>query len=147
MPYEDLHADYTPEIVAPVDFGDLMWAAASYIFWPILPIPMLFTARREQPYLRFHFVQSLLFGIITTIGFSIFTLVLVLIYRGVGSPDSMGMAVVLIALWIGWLFGMLFAFAWFLIFAWRAGRGDVFRVVIIGGLVENWVLSGMRPTD
>jgi uncharacterized membrane protein len=139
--------DQPPEIVAPIDGAELMWAAASYVFWPILPPVMLLTARREQPYLRFHFVQSILFGLATSVGFVIFTAVLAWFYRSIGTPESIWVGAMLAGLFIGWLVGLLFCFTLFMVFAWRAGRGDVFRILIIGSMVEGWVLAGIRRSQ
>lgn len=148
MPFhESLQAHYTPEIVAPVDGGDLMLAGASYVFWPVLPLAMLFTSRREQPYMRFHFLQSLAFGAITSFAFALFTVILLLTYRGVGSTESLWVGAMLVGLFVGWLLGLLFCFMWLMIFAWRAGRGEVFRMLVVGSMIENRVLSSMRPWD
>jgi uncharacterized membrane protein len=53
----------------------------------------------------------------------------------------------LAGLFIGWLVGLLFCFTLFMVFAWRAGRGDVFRILIIGSMVEGWVLAGIRRSQ
>lgn len=137
----------SPRILPPFEDGELMWAAASYVFWPFLPIPMLLTARREEPYLRFHFVQSVVFGFLTTVAFALFTALIVFVYRTAGTPEGVGVGVLYVSLFGMWLLGLLFCFAWFMVFAWRAGRGDVFRVVFLGSVIERWVINGMRGPD
>lgn len=129
-----------PAIVAPVDNGALMSAAAAYIFWPVYPPFMLLQTPRSETYLRFHYVQAMLFGAITSIGFIIATVILASIFRGV-TPESLWFGAMLTAVFTGWMVALLFLFCLFLVFAWRAGRGDVFRVLIIGSMLEHWVLS------
>ena len=135
------------EILPPYDDGELMWAGASYVFWPLLPGPLLLTARREEPFLRFHFIQALLFGVLSTVGFAVFTLVVVYVYRSAGTPDGVGMGMLYVSMFGVWLLGLLFYFAWFMIFAWRAGRGDVFKVFLIGPLIAHWVIGGMQGME
>ena len=140
-PLEDDHASATPppEILVPFDAGDLMWAAAGYVFWPFVPAVMLCTSKREVPYLRFHFVQSLVSGGLVSVTFLLFTVVLVYFFRSVQSPDSIWLGFAYVGMYGGWLMGLLFCFTWFLLFAWRAGRGDLFKIIIIGPVIEQWV--------
>lgn len=148
MPLDDeLRSAAPQEIAAPIDNAELMWASASYIFWPVLPGPLLLTAKREQPFLRFHFVQSLVFGFLMTVASTIFTVVIYYFYRGAGTPNDIAGGVFYVVLFSGWLLGMMFCCAWFLIFAWRAGQGHVFKILIIGPLIESWVLNSLPVLD
>lgn len=129
-----------PAIVPPVDNGALMSAAAAYIFWPVYAPFMLWQTPRHETYLRFHCAQALLFGASTSVAFLLFTLVLAWIFRGV-TPESIMFGMVLTAMFSAWMVVLLFLFCLYMVFAWRAGRGDVFRVLVAGPMLERWVLS------
>lgn len=129
-----------PAIVAPVDNGSLMSAAAAYIFWPVYPPFMMLQTPRSETYLRFHYAQAMGFGAITSVVFIVITVILASIFRGV-TPESLWFGAMLTAVFLGWVVALLFLFCLYLLFAWRAGRGDVFRVLIIGAMLERWVLA------
>lgn len=135
------HFEYdAPALVPPVDNGALMTAAAGYIFWPVHPPLMLLRAERHETWLRFHLVQAFAFGAVTSTAFLVFTLMLGFVFRRI-TPESLWFGAFLTGIFVAWLIALLFCFCLFLAFAWRAGRGDVFRVPVIGAAVEQWVLA------
>lgn len=144
MAYEDpAHPAVQFEIVPSVDNADLMWAGASYVFWPILPLPMLFTARGDVPFCRFHFLQSFFFGLGLTSAFVVFSVVLSYVFYSIQPGESMSVGITFVIMFGGWLLVFLLCFVWFMIFAYRAGRGDVFKVLLIGNVIEGWIISRM----
>lgn len=134
-----------PAIIAPIDNGALMSAAAAYIFWPVYPPLMMLQTPRSETFLRFHYAQAMGFGALASGGFLFFTLILSWIFRGV-TPESLWFGVALTAVFVGWLAMLLFLFCLVLVFAWRAGRGDVFRILVLGAMLERWVLTSVEET-
>jgi uncharacterized membrane protein len=128
-----------PEILAPLDQDVLMWSASTYIFWPILWLPMLFYSKRDAEFLRFHWMQSTIFGAISSFIFLAVTGLVYFLFRSGGT--TVGVSVVLLGLFAAWLFVFFVLFVLFLYFGYRAGRGDVFRIPLIGGFCESFILN------
>ena len=130
------------EIASPLDADDYMWASASYVFWPVLSAPLLLTHKRSVPFVRFHCIQSLIFGFSTLVAFVLFTVVLVTFFRHAASPQATWHGLFFVGLFALWLFSLFGLFVSTLFCAYRAGRGDVFKIPIVGGFAERLTLEG-----
>ena len=118
-------------------------AALSYI-WIVGVI--FFILEKENKFVRFHAMQSILFGVANTvimIGLAIVAFILTLAFgiggAMVGGPVS---SLVTLLIWLIWLLFWLIGIAMFvgLIFAAvKAYQGQKFKLPIIGNMAENIV--------
>lgn len=135
-----------PSIPVPLDLDDLMWAAACYVFGPLLCVPLLFSRKREIPYVLFHALQALTAGILGAVLYLLFSLVLWMIFNFVAASGSIIIATIQVGLLGLWLVVGLAMFVIFAICAFKAGRGDVFKLPICGEMIENRVLSDLEES-
>jgi uncharacterized protein len=57
----------TDEVVSTeVTSDDKLWALLSYIFSPVIPLVIMFLMpdKKDRPFLRYHSVQALVFGVV-----------------------------------------------------------------------------------
>jgi uncharacterized protein len=57
----------TDEFVSPeVTSDDKLWALLSYIFSPIVPLIIMFVMpdKKDRPFLRYHYMNALVFGVV-----------------------------------------------------------------------------------
>ncbi len=102
----------TPEISS----DDKLWAALSYVFSPLIPlILLLMQEKKEQKFVRFHAVQSLVVGVVTWIVITI-----------LAGP--------------GFCFGIVL-WALMIYLAYKAYQGEMFEIPIITTFIKNqgWV--------
>ena len=137
-------ANDEPSIPIPIDLDDLMWAAACYVFGPLLCLPLLLSHKREVPYILFHALQALVASVLGGVLLVAFSLVLWMIFNFIVVPGSMIVATVQVGLLGIWLLAGLAMFVLFAICAFRAGRGEVFKLFLCGDMVENRVLAIME---
>jgi uncharacterized membrane protein len=118
-------------------------AALSYI-WIVGVI--FFILEKENKFVRFHAMQSILFGVANTvimIGLAIVAFILTLVF-GIGGAMVGGAvsSIVTLLIWLIWLLFWLIGIAMFvgLIFAAvKAYQGQKFKLPIIGNMAENIV--------
>ena len=113
-----------------LDTDDMMWAACSYLFWPFMWLILLFSERKDVPFVRFHTAQATLTGLVCTGGFSLGTMLLTLFYKQF-IPESLSGGVFMMALFAGWLVALLLIALWFLYLAYQAAQGASPRVPLI----------------
>jgi uncharacterized membrane protein len=99
-----------------VSSDDKLWAALSYIFSPIVPIILLLMEdKKNQPFIKFHAVQSLAIGIVLIIVVPI----LAMLTFGCG------------------------AIIWFIMFYWayKAYQGVMFDIPVVTNFIKSqgWV--------
>ena len=99
---------------------DRLWAALSYIFTPFVPIiALLLEDKKDNPYVRFHAVQSLVWGVFLGI------LIFVTIF---GSFLIIGFCLVPLVIIAG-----LMTFY----YAYKAYQGDEFKIPVITDMIRN----------
>ena len=54
-----------------VTSDDKLWALLSWLFWPLAVVVLLMEDKKSRPFLKFHAVNSLAFGIVASIIVSI----------------------------------------------------------------------------
>lgn len=123
-----------------------MWAASAYIFWPILWLALLLSPRKEVPFVRFHAAQGAIFGAASSLFLIVVTVAIMVLFRNSGT-QSLALGMVFVGVFGAWLFLAGFLFLLFLYYAWRAGRGDMVRVPIVGSMVEQWVLGSLDQAE
>ena len=121
-----------------MDIDDMMWAACAYIFWPVLWLPLMLSERRNAPFVRFHAVQAALLGLVSTVMVVLGTGALTLFYSQF-IPQSIGVGVVMMLLFCGWLLAVLLILAVFLYLAWQAARGNSPRVPVLAGVAMSFL--------
>lgn len=55
------------DILPPLSSEDKMMAGSCYPFWPVIPIFVLLSSKRQDPFLAFHAVQALAVGLTTSV--------------------------------------------------------------------------------
>ena len=99
-----------------VSSDDKLWAALSYVFSPLVPvILLLMEEKKNQPFIKFHAVQSLAIGIVLII----LVPILAMLTLGCG------------------------AIIWFVMFYWayKAYQGMIFDIPVITNFIKSqgWV--------
>lgn len=96
---------------------DKLWAALAYIFTPLVPILlMLLEDKKERPFLKAHGAQSLVFGIVLVVYYSISSVLTALL---------IGCAMLLL--------GLFLQFYW----AYKAYQGELINIPVITDFVKN----------
>jgi uncharacterized membrane protein len=73
---------------ADVTSDDRLWAALSWVFWPIAVLALIMEEKKARPFVRYHAVHSLIAGILFT--------VIASVTAGCGTP------IFVIALWFAY---------------------------------------------
>ncbi len=81
-----------------------------------------------------------MFGALSGIAFLAFTGMVLVFFRSAGT-QAPAMGLVFVGIFGTWLVGLSFLFLTFMYLAWRAFSGDVVKVPLIGGIVEDRVLA------
>jgi uncharacterized membrane protein len=50
-----------------VTSDDKLWALLSWLFWPIAVVVLLMEDKKSRPFLKFHAVNSLAFGVVVSV--------------------------------------------------------------------------------
>ncbi len=137
------------DILPPLSSEDKMMAGSCYPFWPVIPIFVLLSSKRQDPFLAFHAVQALAVGL-TTSALSVVGLFLLWIsYSSLPTSwmmtsGAIGAVLMLAALAVG---GFCFLAQIFL--GWQASSGRFLRVIGLGDLCEARMASllGLSATQ
>lgn len=145
------------KILPPLEEEDTMLAALSYPFWFITSWLILITKKKEEPFLKFHALQSLILGGVMTIGYFIIGMILVGIYHCTPSLKNIISGKVWQGyMWQGVVFVILFSLFWLIyiigssivfFFAYKAYRGGYFKIPYIGNYIENKYFSYLREEN
>jgi uncharacterized membrane protein len=141
-----------PEILEPFNEEDKMLAALMYPFWFVVSWMVLLSAKKQEPFLRFHALQSLVFGGATAIGYVIFTFVVYLIFKVLSllpfmRSTSPVVGLVFMLFFIVWIIGLLALAGLCLYYASLAAKGEVFKIFYLGNLVEQWMVNASPETS
>jgi uncharacterized membrane protein len=117
--------------------NDKLFAALSYIFWPLAVIILLSETNKEQPFQRYHAVQALGFGVVATAVYVVFGC-----FYGIIVAIASA-----IADFLGSIFSCLTAPIWFipvafaLWFAYRAYQGEKFEIPVFTDFMrgQGWL--------
>ncbi|MGV8124093.1 MAG: DUF4870 domain-containing protein [Candidatus Xenobiia bacterium LiM19] len=140
------------KILPPMEEGDTMIAALGYPFWYIVSPLILFTRKREEPFMKYHALQALIFGAALVVAQIILFLIMIGIFSCVPSLKGIirdGYV------WKGYMEKGCFFLSVFVIviliycvmlsivfyFAYKAFRGDHFRIPFIGVMLEKKYFS------
>lgn len=113
-------AEEKKTVISPVADDDRWWAALSYIFSPLVPIiALLMEDKKNNPYVRFHAIQSLVWGV------ALFVMVFVTVFA---SFLIIGFCLVPLV--------FVMALATFY-FAYKAYQGEEFKIPLVTDLIHN----------
>lgn len=136
------------KILPPLQEEDSMIAGLSYPFWYIVSWLVLLSQKREEPFVKFHAIQSIAFGVFTTFCSIVLTLLLWGAFQLVPSKSKMIMGEFIWKgyMWKGLFFVILFTLFclalcvfWIIVmyYAYKAYRGEYFKIHLIGDKIEH----------
>jgi uncharacterized membrane protein len=149
------------KILPPLEDDDTMISALSYPFWYIASWMVFLSKKKEEPFIKFHTLQSLFFGMVMFLVNLVLTLIVYGIFRCV--PSAAGIinqpeheVVWKGYMWKGVFFPVIFAIYLFLLFigmiivlycAYKTYRGVYFKIPYIGQYIENRYFSYLKEAD
>lgn len=145
------------KILPPLQEEDSMLAALSYPFWYIVSWLILLSGKKDDPFVRFHAIQSLVFGAATSVASLFITLMFCGIFRLVPSAAKILKGEVWKGyMWQGVIYVILFTLLCFILFiisvvvfyyAYRAYKGEYFKIAIIGARIEEKYFMFLRDQE
>jgi uncharacterized membrane protein len=140
------------KILPPMEEGDTMIAALGYPFWYIVSPIILLTKKRDEPFMKYHALQALIFGAALLVFQIIVFLIMLAIFSCVPSLKGiirdgyvwkgyMEKGCFFLAVFIVVIFVYLILMSIVFYFAYRAFRGDHFRIPFIGAMLEKKYFS------
>lgn len=137
------------KVLPPLTNEDQMLAGLSYPLWPIAPVFVLKSKKREDPFLVYHAYHGLAWGGASTASLLSVFLFLMLFFRIMpgGStflPGFVGVTI-FFAGWIALFLVMLYS----LFLGWRASAGELIKLPYIGDWAEERMIaeSGMSHSQ
>ena len=125
------------EILPPILEEDKMLAGLAYPLWFLTAWMTLLSGKREEPFLRFHCIQALVYGILVTVGFIVFILVTAFVFRLIPFFATFGFGILYALLFVLYSLMFMAIIALTLFYAYRAGQGTFFHIPLIGGIVDR----------
>jgi uncharacterized membrane protein len=146
------------KILPPLEEEDTMIAALGYPFWYIVT-PLVFLSRKkDEPFVKFHVLQSLFFGLATLGACIILTLILAGIFNCVPSLKGIiregfvwkgyiwkGIGFVILFIIFNFIF--LVGFSMVLYYSYKALRGHYFKLPFIGSFIEKKYFRYLMDDD
>lgn len=134
------------EILEPLKEDDKMLAALMYPFWYVVSWMILASDRKREPFLRFHALQSLVFGGAATVGFVIFSFAIYIVFKVLSwlpfmRSTSPVVGIIFVLFFITWIIALFALAGLCLYYASRTAKGEVFKIFYLGNLVEQWMVS------
>lgn len=137
------------KVLPPITDEDKMLSGLSYPLWPIAPAFILYSSKREDPFLYFHALQGLAFGVASTIAAGLVGLVVALLFRIMPGSSTLLSGIMGIVVFTGGILGLLAIFLAALFLGWRASAGELLRLPVLGDWAETRMLcaTGMTAED
>ncbi len=137
------------KVLPPLTNEDQMLAGLSYPLWPIAPVFILKSKKREDPFLVYHAYHGLAWGAASTvalIGVFLFLMIAFRIMPGSSTllPGFVGITLFLTG-WVCLFLVMLYS----LFLGWRASAGELIQLPYIGDWAEERMIaeSGMNHSQ
>jgi len=134
------------EILPPLKDEDLMIAGMCYPLWFVIPFMVLFSGKKNEPYLKFNALQSLFLGLVSSVGYLLLLFVVFFVIRFIPAANPiLGTFILLciIALTIVFLALIILLFY----YASRALKGEFFEVPYLGSWLERFFPEYQEKTD
>lgn len=137
------------KVLPPITDEDKMLSGLSYPLWPIAPAFVLYSSKREDPFLYFHALQGLAFGAVSTIAAGLVGLIVALLFRILPGSSTLLPGIMGIVVFTGGILGLLAIFLISLFLGWRASAGELMRLPVLGEWAETRMLcaTGMTAED
>ena len=122
------------------------FGALVYIFG-ILIAAIIFIVKKDDPYVKYHAAQAIVFDIaviIVSFIISILAIFVVFIFMFLGLFSPAIFLLGFASFWVVWIAIMVFSLALLLLrlfFAWKAYQGTKFRLPILSGFVDKMVAN------
>ena len=126
-----------------------MLAGLSYPLWPIAPLFVLKSSKRQDPYLVYHAYQGLAWGVLSTIGLGVGLLILMVLFRLMPGSSTMVPGVLGLTVFFGGWVALIAVFMVALFLGWRASAGEMLELPYLGEWAEERMVatSGMSRTQ
>ena len=137
------------DILPPLSSEDKMMAGSCYPFWFVVPLFVLLSSKRQDPFLAFHAVQALAVGL-TTSALSVVGLFLLWVsYSSLPTSWMMTSGAIGVVLMLAALAFGGFCFLAQIFLGWQASSGRFLRVAGLGDLCEARMASllGLSATQ
>ncbi len=146
------------KILPPLEDDDTMIAALCYPFWYIASWMVFLSKKKDEPFVKFHAIQSLYFGLALLLINLLLTLIVFGISRCV--PSAAGI-IRQDVVWKGYMWKGLFLLGVFLVYlflvvlgmivvfyyAYKTYRGVYFKIPFIGQRIEDRYFAHLRDSD
>ncbi|MBS2035446.1 hypothetical protein JST97_10695, partial [bacterium] len=129
------------DILPPLSSEDKMMAGSCYPFWPFVPFFVLFSSKRQDPFLAFHAVQAVAVGITSTILMVVGLFLMWVSFSSLPTSWMMTSGAVGVVLMLSFLAFGGFCFMAQIFLGWQASSGRFLRVIGLGDLCEAKMAS------
>ena len=137
------------KVLPPLTNEDQMLAGLSYPLWPITPVFILKSKKREDPFLVYHAYHGLAWGAASTVALIAVFLFLMLAFRIMPGSSTFLPGFVGITLFLtGWV-SLFLVMLYSLFLGWRASAGELIQLPYIGDWAEERMIaeSGMSHSQ
>ncbi len=121
-----------------------MLSGLVYPAWFVAPFFVLASPKREDPFLHFHALQSILFGVFSTVAAFVLMIAIWVLMRVLPSSGGTISAFVGVAVFMGGMLGALMIFTMQLFLGWRATSGQFLRLPVLGDLAEARMAESLQ---
>ncbi len=135
------------EILPPLQEEDKIIAGLCYPLWFLISWMVLISGKKNEPFVKFHAIQSLFLGGITTVGTLVLLFLLYLFFRIAPSSSLLGMGLFVIIVIIGVSVLFLAITALIFYYAFKALNGEFFQIIFIGKLTERFFPEYQERVD
>lgn len=129
------------EILPPISDEDKMLSGLSYPLWPIAPPFVLLSSKRRDPFLQFHALQGLGYGVAASFLTVLLSMGIWVLFQILPSGSTFVAGFLGIAIFCAGLAAFLVLFLSSLFLGWRASAGEMIRLPVIGEWAEARVVQ------
>lgn len=135
-----------PDILPPFSEDDRMLSGLVYPLWPFVSPLILYTFKREEPYVHFHALQALALGGVSIAASLLLGMLTILIMWLLPSWSIAISGILGLAVFVTVTFVLFTYMAFILYVAWQAGSGVFLRLPFIGRWAEEKMQNSLGIT-
>lgn len=137
------------DILPPLSSEDKMMAGSCYPFWPCVPFFVLFSSKRQDPFLAFHAVQAIAVGVTTSVLMVVGLFLMWVSFSSLPTSWMMTSGAIGVFMMLAFLGFGGFCFLAQIFLGWQASSGRFLRVAGLGDLCEAKMASilGLSATQ
>ncbi|MDQ7826748.1 MAG: DUF4870 domain-containing protein [Candidatus Eremiobacteraeota bacterium] len=144
------------KILPPLEEEDTMLSALSYPFWYVTAWFVFFSRKKDEPFVKFHTIQSIAFGLAMSAGYLLLIFMLVGIFHCVPSlrkiiheqgfvwKGYMAQGFFMVAVFLVFLLLFFVGLSLILYYSNKAWKGEYFKIPFIGQRIEDRYFSYLR---